>query len=81
MFMYECMSYINTLKVIFNQISENGADVITLQAGLALEGKSKFNLRPILSVQWGDKGSSYWAVAVVRKDSAIQSFADLRGKK
>ncbi|XP_026466165.1 transferrin-like [Ctenocephalides felis] len=77
---YDCVLAANERECM-KTISENGADVITLQAGLALEGKSKFNLRPILSVQWGGKGSSYWAVAIVRKDSAIQSFADLRGKK
>lgn len=73
------MDKINTFN--FNQISEDGSDIITLQANLALQAKSKFNLRPILAVQWGGKGPSYWAVAVVRKDSSVQSFADLRGKK
>jgi len=40
-----------------------------------------FNLVPILAEQYGPTGGSYYAVAVIRKDSTIGSFEDLKGKK
>lgn len=62
-------------------IRDNGADIITLDAGLVDTATRDFNLIPILAEQYGPTGGSYYAVAVVRKDSSVQSFEDLRGKK
>lgn len=43
--------------------------------------QKEYNLRPILSEQYGNNESSYYAVAVVKKNSAYRSFADLKGAK
>ncbi|CAG9769306.1 unnamed protein product [Ceutorhynchus assimilis] len=62
-------------------IRDDGADIITLDGGLVDSATKNFNLKPILAEQYGPTGGSYYAVAVVRKDSEIRSFEDLRGKK
>lgn len=62
-------------------IRDNGADVITLDAGLVDMAQRKYNLRPIVAEKYSATGGSYYAVAVVRKDSSFQSFSDLRGAK
>ncbi|KAL1488017.1 hypothetical protein ABEB36_015392 [Hypothenemus hampei] len=61
-------------------VQDNGADVITLDGGLVDVAMKKYNLKPILEEQYGNRGT-YYAVAVIRKNSTIQSFEDLRGKK
>lgn len=43
--------------------------------------QKEYNLRPIVAEKYSETGGTYYAVAVVRKDSSFQSFADLRGAK
>lgn len=62
-------------------IRDNGADVITLDGGLVDKARKDYNLIPIIAEQYGNAGGSYYAVAVVRKDSKFQNFSDLRGTK
>ncbi|XP_066256640.1 transferrin isoform X1 [Euwallacea similis] len=62
-------------------ISKNGADIITLDGGFVDVAIKNFDLKPILAEQYGSTGGSYYAVAVVKRDSHIESFEDLRGKK
>lgn len=42
---------------------------------------SEFGLTPVVSEKYGHLDASYFAVAVVRADSGIQSLSQLRGKK
>lgn len=62
-------------------IRDNGADIVTLDGGLADIAQRDFNLKPIVAEQYGRKGDAYYAVAVVKKSSKINNFADLRGTK
>ena len=41
----------------------------------------QYNLKPIVAEQYGEHGSLYYAVAVVKKSSTYQSIEDLRGAK
>lgn len=50
-------------------------------AGLVEIGQKEYNLRPILTEQNGNNESIDYAVAVVKKNSAYRSFADLKGAK
>lgn len=65
----------------FKTIRDNGADIITLDGGLVAKAQAEFNLKPIVAEQYGNQGGSYFAVAVVKKDSPYKSFADLKGAK
>lgn len=67
----------NCLKTI----RDNGADIIALDGGLVDVAEREYNLKPILAEQYSATGGSYYAVAVIRKHSTIQSFEDLKGKK
>lgn len=40
-----------------------------------------YNLRPILAEQYANNDTFYYAVAVVKKNSAYRSFSDLKGAK
>ncbi|RZC39825.1 transferrin, partial [Asbolus verrucosus] len=62
-------------------IRDNGADIITLDGGLVDKAQRDYNLVPIVAEQYGKLGGSYYAVAVVRKGSKFNSFADLKGAK
>ncbi|XP_060524310.1 transferrin [Cylas formicarius] len=70
-----------TVQDCMARIRDNGADIITLDGGLVDVAQKDYNLKPIVAEQYGPTGGSYYAVAVVKKDSTIQSFDDLRGKK
>lgn len=50
-------------------------------AGFVEIARKEYNLRPILIEQYGNNLSLYYAVAVVKKNSAYRSFADLKGAK
>jgi len=52
-----------------------------LDGGLVDKAQKHYNLKPIVSEVYGSLGGSYYAVAVVRKNSLYKSFADLRGAK
>lgn len=54
---------------------------VYFSAGLVDTATKDYNLKPIVAEQYGPSGGSYYAVAVVKKDSSIQSFEDLKGKK
>jgi melanoma-associated antigen p97 len=60
---------------------DNTADVISLDAAFIQTYKDKYNLKPILTEEHEPSKGKYYAVAVVKKNSAIKSFEDLRGKK
>nr|Q02942.1 RecName: Full=Transferrin; Flags: Precursor [Blaberus discoidalis]AAA27820.1 transferrin [Blaberus discoidalis] len=62
-------------------VRDDGADVITLDGGEVFVAQRQYNLKPIVAEQYGEHGSLYYAVAVVRKDSTYQSIEDLRGAK
>ncbi|KAF5286393.1 hypothetical protein FQA39_LY16313 [Lamprigera yunnana] len=62
-------------------IRDNGADIITVDGQWVDKAKKHYNLKPIVSEMYGSLGGSYYAVAVVRKNSLYKSFADLRGAK
>nr|CAD7575668.1 unnamed protein product [Timema californicum] len=62
-------------------IRDGGADVITLDGGEVHTAVTQYNLKPILSEQYGEHGGLYYAVAVVKKSSSYQSISDLRGAK
>ncbi|CAH0552540.1 unnamed protein product [Brassicogethes aeneus] len=62
-------------------IRDNGADIITLDGGLVAKAQAEYNLKPIVAEQYGPLGGSYYAVAVVKRNSSYKSFADLKGAK
>ncbi|XP_019626658.1 PREDICTED: uncharacterized protein LOC109471661 isoform X15 [Branchiostoma belcheri] len=63
------------------KISNNQADVITLDGGDILTAGSKYNLVPVMGEDYGNGDASYWAVAVVRKDNPEINMNNLRGRK
>ncbi|KAJ8942969.1 hypothetical protein NQ318_016744 [Aromia moschata] len=71
----------NNIYACLKAIRDNGADIIALDGGLVDLAQREYNLKPILAEQYGQTGGSYYAVAVVKKDSPFQSLADLKGKK
>ncbi|XP_077207054.1 serotransferrin [Paroedura picta] len=64
-------------------ISKSEADAVTLDGGLVYEaGLAPYNLNPVAAEVYGPEcATSYYAVAVVKKGSDINSLCDLRGKK
>ncbi|KAF0314806.1 hypothetical protein GQ607_017962, partial [Colletotrichum asianum] len=62
-------------------VRDDGADIITLDGGEVLMAQREYNLKPIVAEQYGEHGSLYYAVAVVKKGTSYQSLADLRGAK
>nr|BBE27867.1 transferrin [Locusta migratoria] len=62
-------------------IRDGEADVISLDGGEALTAVREYDLKPILSEVYGPLQDVYYAVAVIKKNSNYQSFADLRGAK
>ncbi|XP_050308566.1 transferrin [Anthonomus grandis grandis] len=77
---FDCVLEANVQNCL-KSIRDDGADIITLDAGLVDTAVNQFNLKPVVAEQYGPTGGSYYAVAVVKKDSSIRSFEDLRGKK
>jgi hypothetical protein len=77
---FECIQQTSELKCI-KAIMDNTADVISLDAAFIETYKDKYNLKPILTEEHEPSKGKYYAVAVVKKNSAIKSFEDLRGKK
>lgn len=77
---FECVRQ-NTESDCFKAIRDNAADVLTVDAGDVETFKEKFNLKPILTEEHEPSKGKYYAVAVVKKNSAIQSLDDLKGKK
>ncbi|XP_019626596.1 PREDICTED: uncharacterized protein LOC109471661 isoform X6 [Branchiostoma belcheri] len=63
------------------KISNNMADVITLDGGDIYTAGSKYNLLPVMGEDYGHGDASYWAVAVVRKDNPEINMNNLRGRK
>uniref|UniRef100_A0A2P2HVQ9 Transferrin n=2 Tax=Hirondellea gigas TaxID=1518452 RepID=A0A2P2HVQ9_9CRUS len=57
------------------------ADITTLDGAEVYKAHIEHNLVPLVSERYGLQKSSYFAVAVVRADSGINSLEDLRGKK
>ncbi|KAK4883705.1 hypothetical protein RN001_007024 [Aquatica leii] len=77
---FDCIlkdSVVDCLKII----RDNGADIITVDGAFVDKAKKHYNLKPIVSELYGPLGGSYYAVAVVRKNSLYKSFADLKGAK
>ncbi|KAI8511347.1 antigen p97 [Branchiostoma belcheri] len=62
-------------------IHMNQADVITLDGGDIYQAGMKYNMRPIMGEDYGNGDTSYWAVAVVRKDNPEINMNNLRGRK
>lgn len=62
-------------------IRDGGADIITLDGGLVDKAIREYNLKPIVAEKYAPSGGSYYAVAVVKKNSPYNSLADLKGTK
>lgn len=77
---FECIHETSELNCI-KAIRDNTADVISLDAAFIQTYKDKYNLKPILTEEHEPSKGKYYSVAVVKKNSAIKSFEDLRGKK
>lgn len=77
---FECIHESSELNCII-AIRDNTADVISLDAAFIETYKDKYNLKAILTEEHEPSKGKYYAVAVVKKNSAIKSFQDLKGKK
>lgn len=71
----------DSLETCMKTIRDNGADIISLDGGHAADAVSNYNLKPIVGEQYGNQSDSYYAVAVVKKESSYKSFEDLKGAK
>lgn len=70
-----------TVEDCMAAIKDDAADIITLDGGLVDKAQREYELKPVVAETYGPSGGSYYAVAVVRKNSQYQSFAELRGAK
>ncbi|KRT80594.1 hypothetical protein AMK59_6032 [Oryctes borbonicus] len=77
---FDCVQE-RTIEACLRNIRDGGADIITLDAGHVDQAIKQYNLRPIVAEKYGPNGGSYYAVAVVKKNSPYNSFADLKGAK
>nr|CAD7416752.1 unnamed protein product [Timema poppensis] len=77
---FDCVQE-QSIEDCLKTIRDGGADVITLDGGEVHTAVTQYNLKPILSEQYGEHGGLYYAVAVVKKSSSYQSISDLRGAK
>lgn len=76
---YECVQEANVYGCL-RAIRDNVADLATVDPGQLEKSKSSYNLKPILTEEYGtDKGA--FSVAVVKKNSGFTSLSDLKGKK
>jgi len=69
-----------SLDECLSAIKDNQADVVSVDAGLAVSALKKFQVAPVLKEEYEDDHRTS-AVAVVKKSSALQSWADLKGHK
>ncbi|KAI5742773.1 hypothetical protein M8J77_011203 [Diaphorina citri] len=76
---FECVRE-RTSKICLKRIADGAADVMSLDATEAVLERKSMNLRPILKEKYGNE-KDLLAVAVVKKDSKVQNFEDLRGLK
>ncbi|CAL4096527.1 unnamed protein product, partial [Meganyctiphanes norvegica] len=64
-----------------HKISTSQADVISLDGSDFYKAYSTLGLEPVLTEVYGEEKASYYAVAVVRRDSGIADLFALKGKK
>lgn len=71
------------LEDCLKAVRDNEADIMTLDADEIDLAKREYSLKPIVSEVGSGEGNdgSYYSVAVVRKGTPYQSFADLRGTR
>ncbi|XP_071448777.1 transferrin [Hetaerina americana] len=64
-------------------ISHGEADVATLDGGEVRIAQKKYQLKPFLAEVYSEEphAAGYYAVAVIRANSTVSSFADLQGAK
>ncbi|XP_012288841.1 transferrin isoform X2 [Orussus abietinus] len=65
-------------------VRDDGADLTILDGGSVGNAMNKFNAKPIIAEKYGEgstKMSERPAVAIVKKGAAVNSLADLRGKR
>ncbi|KAI4460367.1 transferrin [Holotrichia oblita] len=77
---FDCVQE-RTVEDCLRNIRDGGADIITLDAGHVDQAIKEYNLKPIVAEKYSADGGSYYGVAVVKKNSAYNSFADLKGAK
>lgn len=73
------------MKVVFNkeilQVQDNGADLAAVDDMRVASASNQYNLHPVFHEVYGDAKTPNYAVAVVRKDSNVNTIEDLRGKR
>lgn len=75
-------SRLTNVQACMKLVRDNGADIMKLDAGLVNIGQEMYNLKPIVREEYlKEKLDKYYAVAVVRKNSNINSFKDLKSAK
>ncbi|CAL4088009.1 unnamed protein product, partial [Meganyctiphanes norvegica] len=62
-------------------VANGDADFATVDGGDMFRGHREYGILPVVGERYGVNDASYFAVAVVRADSGINSLADLKGKK
>ncbi|XP_066992052.2 transferrin [Anabrus simplex] len=77
---FDCVQQ-SDLHACLRAIKEDGADIISLDAGELHIAQTEYNLKPIVTEVYGDHDALYYSVAVVKKSSSYKSLADLRGAK
>jgi len=77
---FDCVQE-RTVEACMKNIRDGGADIIALDGGLVVKAIKDYNLKPIVGEKYSDHGGTYYAVAVVKKNSPYNSFADLKGAK
>lgn len=77
---FDCVEEANVYGCL-KAIRDNAADIITIDAGQLATARSSYNLKPILTEDYGTAKGKTFAVAVVKKNSAFQSLTDLKGHK
>ncbi|KAG1677416.1 Transferrin [Nymphon striatum] len=76
----ECF-YANSHSACFFAVEDGQADIVTLDAGDVYVASKYHNMVPLMAEQYGELNLSYYAVAVVKRESGITSLADLKDKK
>ncbi|XP_071808080.1 melanotransferrin-like [Asterias amurensis] len=62
------------------EITNNRADLITLDAGVLYKAGRDNGVSPIMAEDYGQGDSTYWGIAVVKRDTTF-TINDLKGKK